>query len=237
VSLSREAYLAALEQDAALVAECLRAGPLDAPVAGCPGWDLRQLVVHLGRTHRWATAALRSPEEPTYPPGPDGERLAEWFSDGAAGLRRALGEADPAQSCWSFSLDVGTVAFWVRRQALETAVHRWDAQDALGGAGRIDPALAADGVDEVARMFYPRQVALGRRDPLGRSVTLRPVDAGAPVPVGEGKPVATVNGPAELLLLALWQRRSGPDLVHEGAVTVDGDRDGALSVLAEVLVP
>jgi uncharacterized protein (TIGR03083 family) len=237
VPLSREAYLAALENDAAAVVDCLRKGPLDAPVAGCPGWDLRQLVVHLGRTHRWATAALQSPEEPTYPPRPDGDRLAEWFTDGAAGLRRALADADPARACWSFALRAGTVGFWMRRQALETAVHRWDAQEALGGAGGIDAALAADGVDEVAQMFYPRQIALGRRQPLGRSLTLRPKDAGDPVTVGEGEPVATVSGRAELLLLALWQRRSGTDLVHEGAFTVDGDREAALGVLAEVLVP
>jgi uncharacterized protein (TIGR03083 family) len=237
VPLTREAYLAALERDAALAADCLREGPWGAPVAGCPGWDLRQLVVHLGRTHRWATAALRSTEQPSYPPRPDDERLAEWFADGAVELRRALAEADPARECWSFALDAGTVGFWLRRQALETTVHRWDAQQAVGGAGAIDAALAADGVEEVASVFYVRQVALGRREALGRAITLRAIEAGDPVTVGEGKPVATVSGPAELLLLALWQRRSGTDLVHQGDLTVDGDRDAALGVLAEVLVP
>jgi uncharacterized protein (TIGR03083 family) len=237
VPLSDEAYLAALEQDAAAVVECLRRGPLEAPVTGCPGWDLRALVVHLGRTHRWATAALTDTADPAYPPRPDGDRLVEWFSDGAAALHRALRETDSAQPCWTFSLDDRTVAFWMRRQALETAVHRWDAQHALGHADGIDAALAADGVDEVARMFYPRQIALGRREPLGRAVTLRPVDAGEPVPVGEGEPLATVSGPAELLLLTLWRRASGTELVGDGALAVEGDREEALRVLTEVLVP
>jgi uncharacterized protein (TIGR03083 family) len=240
VPLPEGTYLAALERDVAAVADCLRDGPLDAPVAGCPGWDLRQLVVHLGRIHRWATAALGSTEEPAYAPRPDGELLDTWFVDGARRLLEALRSADPATPCWSFSLEPATVAFWMRRQALETVVHRWDAQQALDRADAIDPDLAADGVDEVARMFYPRQVALGRRAPLGLAATLRAADAtrsdGAVV-VGEGEPQAEVSGPAELLLLALWRRRSGSDLVRDGLLTVEGDRDAALRVLGEPLVP
>jgi len=237
VPLTDEAYLGTLERDVAAVSACIDGGPMSARVAGCPGWDLRQLVVHLGRTHRWATAALESTDQPAYPPRPDDARLAQWFAGGAAELQAALGSADPARPCWSFSRDTGTVAFWVRRQAQETAVHRWDAQHALGRADRIDATLAADGVDEVARIFYPRQVAMGRREPLVTAVTLRPDDAGEPVPLGEGTAVAEVTGPAEDLLLALWQRRSGADLVHQGALRVDGDRDAALRVLTEVLVP
>jgi uncharacterized protein (TIGR03083 family) len=237
VPLADEVYLGFLERDLAAVSACLDDGPLSAPVAGCPGWDLRQLVVHLGRTHRWATAALRSTEQPAYPPRPDDGRLAPWFAEGGAALVRALRSVDPARPCWSFSPGTGTAAFWVRRQAHETAVHRWDAQHALGRADPLDACLAADGLDEVARVFYPRQVATGRREPLGTAVTLRPDDAGEPVVLGEGTPVADVSGPAEDLLLALWRRRPGDDLVRDGTLRVDGDRDAALHVLTEVVVP
>ena len=85
--------------------------------------------------------------------------------------------------------------------------------------------------------FYPRQVSLGRRAPLGRAVTLWPVEGAEPVVVGEGAPAATVTGPAELLLLALWRRRSGTQMVRDGMLTVEGDREEALGVLREVLVP
>jgi uncharacterized protein (TIGR03083 family) len=235
--LTDEVYLGLLERDVASVSACIDAGPLSAPVAGCPGWDLRQLVVHLGRTHRWATAALGSTEQPAYPPRPDDDRLAPWFAEGGADLVAMLRALDPERPCWSFSPDHATAAFWVRRQAQETAVHRWDAQHALGRAELIDATLAADGVDEVAQVFYPRQVALGRREPLGIAVRLRPDDAGEPVVLGEGTPVAEVSGPAEDLLLALWRRRPGEDLVRDGTLRVDGDRDAALRVLTEVLVP
>jgi uncharacterized protein (TIGR03083 family) len=237
VPLTEEAYLTALEQDAAVVAGCLRDGPLTVPVAGCPRWDLRQLVVHLGRTHRWATAALGSTEQPTYAPRPDGEPLDAWFVEGARRLLEALRSADPTTPCWSFSPDTRTVAFWLRRQALETVVHRWDAEDALGRARTIDPDLAVDGVDEVARVFYPRQVALGRRPALDRAVILRAADADGSVRVGGGDPVAEVSGPAELLLLAVWRRRSGAELVQAGELAVEGDRGEALRVLGETLVP
>ena len=237
MTLPDETYLAAIERDAAAVADCLHEGPLDAAVDGCPGWDLRELVVHLGRTHRWVTAALVSAEQPAYPPRPDPDGLAAWFSEGAAELVAALRSADPARPCWSFPPETTTSAFWTRRQAQETAVHRWDAQHALGRADGIDAALAADGVDEVVRVFYPRQVALGRREPLGVAVTLRPEDAGEPVVLGEGTPVAEVSGPAEDLLLALWHRRAGGDLVARGALRVTGDRTAAVRVVTEVLVP
>jgi uncharacterized protein (TIGR03083 family) len=235
--LSDETYLSAIERDAAEVADCLREGPPDAPVDGCPGWDLRELVVHLGRTHRWVTAAVQSPGLPPYPPRPDGDRLTEWFTEGAVELVDALREADPARPCWSFAPGITTSAFWLRRQAQETSVHRWDAQHALGRADGVDPALAADGVDEVARLFYPREVELGRRERLGVAVTLRPEDAGQPVVLGDGTPVAEVSGRAEDLLLALWHRRPGGDLVAGGALQVTGDRRAAVRVLTEVLVP
>ena len=39
-------------------------------------------------------------------------------------------------------------------------MHRWDLGAALG-RDRLPERLAADGVDEVVTMFFPRQVRLG----------------------------------------------------------------------------
>ena len=54
-----------------------------------------------------------------------------------------------------------TAAFWFRRQAHETAVHRWDAQRAAtpSSVDPIDATLAADGVDEWLEVFVPRFLA------------------------------------------------------------------------------
>ena len=43
--------------------------------------------------------------------------------------------------------------------ALETAVHRWDAEQAAGHLSPIDPELAADGIDEALHIYKALQVA------------------------------------------------------------------------------
>ena len=40
------------------------------------------------------------------------------------------------------------MGFWARRQANETAVHRWDAQRAAGAVEPVEHTLAVDGIDE-----------------------------------------------------------------------------------------
>jgi hypothetical protein len=42
-----------------------------------------------------------------------------------------------------------TVGFWARRMALETVVHRVDAEQARGAVAPVDAALATDGIDEI----------------------------------------------------------------------------------------
>jgi len=100
------------------------------------------------------------------------------------------------------------VDFWVRRQALETAVHRWDLLDATGARADLPADLAADGVDEVATMMYPRQVRLERIEPLAAAVGLVCTDAPQSSLIGADgvAPAATVSGPASDLLLLLWRR-------------------------------
>jgi len=73
-----------------------------------------------------------------------------------------LAAADPAVRCWTFLPAPSPLAFWARRQAHETAIHRADAQLAAAAAGSgadLDPfpaGLAADGVDELLMGFGGR---------------------------------------------------------------------------------
>ena len=60
-------------------------GPVDAPVAACPGWDVRPLVEHMAYIHRWADFAVRNavaagPGDVAHP-GPDAD-LAAWLRAG-----------------------------------------------------------------------------------------------------------------------------------------------------------
>ncbi|MDT7573530.1 MAG: hypothetical protein QOE05_3704 [Actinomycetota bacterium] len=206
----------------------LAVAELSEPVAACPGWTVRELVEHLGSVHRWATQIVRT-GEPQREQDHDIDDLRRWFAEGAATLVETLATADPAAPCWSFTRD-RRVGFWLRRQALETVVHRWDAQRAMGEPGPIDPVLAADGVDEVVTLMAPRQIAMERIPPLPATVLLRATDTGVEWRLGDGRPSAGVEASAEVLLLLLWHRVEPGD----PRVRTTGDAE---SVLRLALAP
>ncbi|GAB2614952.1 maleylpyruvate isomerase family mycothiol-dependent enzyme [Streptomyces capparidis] len=203
-------------------------GDLSAPVEHCPGWRLRDLAGHLGRGNLWAAAAVTEGHGDLRPPPPptDDAALRRWFDETAAVLLAAL-DTDPAAPAWTFH-PPHTAGFWQRRRLLETLVHRWDAELALGAPGPLDPGLAGDGVAEVFDTMAPRQVARGRARPPGRAIRLRATDTGEEWTYGPGAPVAELAATAEELLLALWGRLAADD----PAITWSGDREAARTVLA-----
>jgi uncharacterized protein (TIGR03083 family) len=235
--LSPDDALAVLEREAAAFAALLDHPDLTSPVSGCPGWRVEDLGRHLGRIHRWAREAVRTgPSEEVSGPS-DPAELAPWFREGAAMLLTELAADDPDRPCWGFGPPPRTVRFWLRRQAHETALHRWDAEHALTGSASLDEELARDGLDEVATVFLPRQLRLGRLQGDGTVLALRP-DGGAPVLLDLGaEPAqvasATLSGPAEALLLLVWGRTT----VDDPRVTIGGDVQRARATLALALVP
>lgn len=240
--MERDQYLEMLAIDSAAFDTAIRATPLDVPVPPCPGWTVADLAYHLGEVHYfWGEVVRRrlaAPEvEPPARPH-DGELVA-WAADQAAGLQRALREADPAAPVWTWAPQKD-VAFIVRRMAQETAVHRWDAQAAAGDPRPIEPELASDGVDEFFAFFLDDESRGGAA--VGGSVHLHATDTPGEWLVREGadgvltvtaehaKGDAAVRGPASDLLLALW-RRIGLD-----GVEVLGDRDVAERLVARTTV-
>ncbi len=229
-------------------------GDLSAPVPGCPGWDLADLADHLGNVHRWVVGAIVEghPDTEEVPHPVQRAELQAWYRDCADGLLAVLRAAGPDQACWAFGPRPHTTRFWFRRQAQETAVHTRDAQESQGAVVPLEPVLALDGVDEVVGMFFPRQVRLGRTPALTRSLALIPTDAvavtgrelcwtlagdgtgsGATVTGPDPTAAATLSGPAESLLLALWKRLP-PDAP---GLELTGDPDAAREVLSHALTP
>lgn len=190
-------------------ADTAASGELDAPVPTCPGWSLADLVLHLGEVHLWAAHAIvtGTPHgDATYDGAPDG--LVDWYRGTAHELVEVLDSLAPDAPAWTFGPDK-VVAFWQRRQVHETLVHLYDALATVGREAdwAIDPALAWDGVDEVATIFYPRQVRLERTAPLAGTLRLHATDSpGGPLDIGSEDPVAELTGPASYLMLALWKR-------------------------------
>lgn len=212
-----------------------------APVPSCPGWTVAELVVHLGEIHVWAEQCIRLSDPVERPvDGPEApDALAGWYADCAEVLLSTLRSTPPEAECWTFGPRPRTAAFWFRRQAHEAAVHRWDLGAASGHDLGYPDGLAVDAVDEVATVFFPRQVRLQRIPPLTASLALEVDDGPARVLAGDGTgqpsgpPDATVHGPAEALVLLLWGRLG----LDDPRLTVTGDRDAAEGVLFSGIVP
>jgi uncharacterized protein (TIGR03083 family) len=226
------AHLAHLRRELSAFAACLT-GDLSAPVRYCGDWTLHDLADHLGQDNLWVvTAVTEQRGDYAGPPAPrDPAALAAWFDATSAALLEVL-EQDPARPAWTI-YPPPTVGFWRRRRAMETLVHRWDAQTALGAVSSLDPALAADGVAEVVDTMAPRQVELGRMPPLTRALRLVAADAGQSWVLGPGAPAATVSAAAADLLLMLWHRLPA----QAPPLSWDGDVAAGLEVLGAALVP
>lgn len=133
-------------------ADVVSSGALDARVPGCPEWDVEALVRHLGFVHRWAATIVRErlqSRPQRIEEGPPGwAELVDWYRWGHGDLLRALSDTRPEESFWAWGPAPSPVAFWARRQAHETAIHRLDAEQAAGKPTPFPSMHAADGVDE-----------------------------------------------------------------------------------------
>jgi uncharacterized protein (TIGR03083 family) len=253
--MDADRLIGALRAEGRRLADAAEAQALDVAVPTCPEWLLRDLVRHVGGVHRWAATFVREGREtPTDEaeeraimqtwPGEDAS-LVNWFREGHAALVEALAGAPDDLSCWTFLDAPSPRAFWARRQAHETAIHRADAQSPTGSIAPCDMDLAADGVDELLFRFLAR----GRRLPVDgvRSLWLESTDTGRrwrvtlgpegirasssggesgpgtvpdEVTAARGEPECQVNATASDLYLLLWNRRgaAGLDVRGDGRV-------------------
>lgn len=201
-------------------------------VPWCGRWRVTDLVVHLSRVHHWAAAQARRTQETPLGRGPF--VLEDLYATCAAELRRTLAELGPDAVAWTLA-ENGPASFWHRRQTHETLVHLWDLRTAGGlGLAAAEPALWADTVDEVVTFMQPRQVRMGRMEPLPAPVGLVADDVGRSWSLGgTTRPCATVTGPAEALALLLWGRTTSAD----ARLTVGGDAAALDDALTRRLTP
>jgi uncharacterized protein (TIGR03083 family) len=209
-------YLPVLRELTTGFAEVLRTADPAAPVRDCGDWTLADLGAHLGHVHRWATSVVTTGEAQRQgsADGPGGDP-ASWYAETARQLLAALEEAAPEDRCWHFAGTEQVKAFWFRRQVHETAVHLADAHAAAGTSVTLDPAVAADGVDEVFTVWLPRVTRRQASPPLAAPIALRATDTGDTWTLHPGEPpalgpavdpAATVEATAQDLLLHLWKR-------------------------------
>jgi uncharacterized protein (TIGR03083 family) len=203
-------------------AAVLAEGDLAADVPACPDWTLADLGEHLRWTHLWAAHAVTEGDPKGSPePGPlDRDGLVAGYRAAAHHLIDVLVAAGEDGPAWTFGPEP-VAGFWQRRQVHETTVHLLDALASQGRAGewQIDPALAWDGVAEVAEVFYPRQVRLGRTEPLPGTLLLTATDVGESLAVGDGEATTELSGPASYLLKVLWKRETSDEPLLAAAIT------------------
>ncbi|WP_432105481.1 maleylpyruvate isomerase family mycothiol-dependent enzyme [Streptomyces sp. bgisy091] len=243
--LAHERYCDEILTQTALLGALLDGADITRRVPTCPDWTLRDLVVHVGGAHRWVGEIVRGRAAEDIPEdrvpgigGPEGEgteALRTWLSDGASATVEALREAGPDTEVWTWAWERRT-AFWARRMAHETAVHRADAALATDTPFEVAPDLAADTIDEWLQIVAFAQAG---GDPEaaelrggGRSLHLHATDVpGAEwlIEFGEeaftwraahAKATVALRGPLTELMLA-FNRRQKPD---EGGLEVLGDR-------------
>ncbi|MDQ1485399.1 MAG: hypothetical protein QOJ62_1092 [Actinomycetota bacterium] len=227
------------EQGVALAAAASAAG-LDAPVPTCPRWRVRHLLGHVGTVHRWAATHVREGKvavaggrQPPFAKPPKDERL-DWFVEGHAALVQTLRAAPPDVDSWSFLPAPSALAFWARRQAHETAIHRADAASALQEAVVYDTAFAADGLDELLCGFMARPGGTLKADPQ-RTLSVDALDAHRywHVVIGPaGRQITTHAGPAADMAADCAIRGSASDLyqllwnrIPHGRPEIAGDAD------------
>ena len=221
-------------------------------VPSCPGWVVTDLVLHLGLVHRVVARVIggrmqqppaegdrswlglpgpwrdwlppgRAPRQSSVPAG-----LLDWFEAGAAELAGLFRDVDPGERVWTWSAD-HSAGFWQRMQAIEAAVHRWDAQHAVSAAQPIGAALAADAIAQTFEVMMPMRRAVAKAPPgQGERFVFRRTDGPQAWAVRfDGDPVLLgvpaddydiqISGTASDLALFLWHR----DVT--GGLEVQGD--------------
>lgn len=209
-------FLAAFDHEAGLLSTAARRDET-AAVPTCPGWDVDELLRHLGQGFRLAEVLVRErrtdPPDRSMFPAQEGGAL-EGFEAGRAALVTTLRAADPATPVWTFGAEQ-SVAFWLRRITHETLVHRVDTELATGARSPIDTGLALDGIDEWCTVLLPLRTS--GQEPLDATLHLHATDAegewllrfaGGTVTVerGHAKGDAAVRGEAADLYRWLWGR-------------------------------
>ncbi|MFR9796888.1 maleylpyruvate isomerase family mycothiol-dependent enzyme [Streptomyces sp. MS06] len=223
-------FLEILDQEGRSLAAAAEAAGTGAKVPTCPQWQVRDLLRHTGAVHRWATAFVAeghpSPRPIGEGPDLDGGDLLTWYRDSHRHLVDTLAAAPADIAVWTFhpAPSPSPLAFWTRRQAHETAIHRYDAETARGGSpSPVGIPFAVDGIDELLRGFHAR-AGSRVRTPQPRTLRVRTTDADAvwtvrlsteapaATPDATGREDAELSGPAAELYLALWNRTPVPSV-------------------------
>lgn len=149
--LNYETYVEAVGAETRRLAGMVEGADLTVTVPTCPEWNLEELLRHLAEAHRWFATLVEQRStrmlEVEVPAPESGAAYPAWLVEGAEMMESAFRGADPETPVWSWSGD-DHAWFWPRRALHETAVHRVDAELALGKRTLSEYWYGADAIDE-----------------------------------------------------------------------------------------
>lgn len=197
-------YLDAIAADGRRLADAVGAAPT-ADVPSCPGWTATDLLDHLTYVYLHKIACMREGVAPN-PWPPTGHAIEDQPRDFHAAhteLLTELAHHDPDEAGFTWWPADQTHGFWYRRMALETVIHRVDAELAGAEVTTIADPLALDGIDEIL------SIMLADVDP--DEPVAHPVDA--LIAIDAGDRAWTVDVRADSVLT---RREQGPTRREQG---------------------
>ena len=216
-------------------------GDLAVDIPACEGWDMRELVRHLGLIHLWAAALVEVGAPKVFDVSdlpdlteqwpdlasayPDDTNLVAWYRETHANLMRVFESAPADRECPTFLPAPTPLTMWTRRQASEIAIHRYDAEIARGIVGGFDTAFATDMLDEMLSGFAPRPRPLDIKGDKIIHVHAQDSDEHWYLTLGPETTESartghradlTISGSASDLYLLLWNRTNGSTVSMSG---------------------
>jgi uncharacterized protein (TIGR03083 family) len=149
--LSQQRYESELSSEVAAFAVACGKQDLDATVATCPEWTVRDLVAHVGTAYRTVGGLVRSGmtelkgAAPVRPPMEPPADWAAWLTEGAAEFITTVRDHGFDSPIWTWQPAYPIAGFWLRRLLHDLVIHHFDADP----AARVAPDLAADGIDDI----------------------------------------------------------------------------------------
>ena len=204
-------------------------GALSSEVPSCPGWSVRDLVSHLAHVyeHKIACTELGHAPDPWPPAWEEDRDPVDWLEDVHGRLLAMFEQSEPTRPSATWGSKDQTVGFWARRLAMETSVHRIDAELATGRPSEVDAQLAVDGVDEILRVMLSGDWSDEPDDALtGQRVAITTGDRGWRVELartsvtitegGDGPSDAGLGGDPDAVFLWLWGRAPDDRVARSG---------------------
>jgi uncharacterized protein (TIGR03083 family) len=147
--MQQKQYLEHIAPDADAILAAAGSG-LHLPVPSCDGWTVRDVVLHVAQVYQHKIACMERGRAPDpWPPDWPIDDPVGWLRESRDELLAELAARGPEAPSYTWFPPDQTVAFWFRRMAHETAVHRVDVQLASGRPAPVDAELALDGIDEL----------------------------------------------------------------------------------------